>query len=80
MSTRVPNGWGDPSTERHLQVPPRYATGSRAAKSYPLWRIEVDFHALDQRDADGVFERVLDLLGVRHQGGMLTIQQEETDA
>jgi hypothetical protein len=31
MNTRVPNGWGDPSTERHLQVPPRHATGSRAA-------------------------------------------------
>lgn len=34
--SRVPNGWGDPSTERHLQVPPRHATGSRAAKLHPL--------------------------------------------
>jgi hypothetical protein len=32
--SRVPNGWGDPSTERHLQVPPRYATGSRAATRF----------------------------------------------
>lgn len=32
MNTRVPNGWGDPSTERHLQVPPRHATPDRAAK------------------------------------------------
>jgi allophanate hydrolase subunit 1 len=30
--SRVPNGWGDPSTEHHLQTSPRYGARFRSAE------------------------------------------------
>jgi hypothetical protein len=59
--SRVPNGWGDPSTERHLQVPPRHATPGRVREILTAI-VELAEKGLEWEEASlAYYERIKDL-------------------